>query len=76
MWNTNGGIEFPLVNAAAATAIAFIGPGRVSVDRALGWHLRGLSWGLFSILLGLGAGIVVLGWRGVQLRRERPGGRN
>ena len=72
-WNTNGGAEFPFVNIAAATALAFIGPGRASIDGALGWHLRGASWGVFAMVLGFGVGMVVLGWRTVQLQATTPG---
>lgn len=36
IWATNGGFEFPLTLAIVAAGIAFTGPGRVSVDRALG----------------------------------------
>jgi putative oxidoreductase len=72
MWNTNGGIEFPLVNIAVAAALAFIGPGRVSVDHLLGWDLRGVAWGLLALGLGIVAAALVLAWRRVQLRREMP----
>lgn len=33
-WNGNGGMEFPLVNIAAALALTFAGPGRYSVEGA------------------------------------------
>src|SRR5919199_1474509 len=36
-FNTNGGFEFPLQLATIALALAAIGPGRFSVDRAVGW---------------------------------------
>jgi putative oxidoreductase len=34
-FNTGGGIEFPLMNSAAATCIGFAGPGFYSLDHAL-----------------------------------------
>ncbi len=34
-WNTNGGIEFPLILATASFVIGLIGPGRYSLDHAL-----------------------------------------
>jgi putative oxidoreductase len=47
-FSSNGGFEFPLVLAAAAVAVAATGPGRFSVDRAIGWDGRssGLWWGV------------------------------
>jgi putative oxidoreductase len=33
-WNGNGGMEFPLMNIAAALALTFAGPGRYSVEGA------------------------------------------
>jgi putative oxidoreductase len=38
-WNTKGGVELPLTNLTAATAIALTGPGRFSLDRAIGISL-------------------------------------
>lgn len=72
MWNTNGGIEFPLMNIAAAAALAFIGPGRISLDHALGWDLHGIGWGLIAIGLGVVAASIVLVWRRAQLARPAP----
>ena len=51
LWNTAGGYELPLLNAVAAAALAFTGPGTFSVD-----HVLGLSWGA-----GHGVGAVALG---------------
>jgi len=36
IWVSEGGAELPLTNSAVALAVALVGPGRYSVDRALG----------------------------------------
>lgn len=38
-WATEGGLEYPLVNLAVATAVGLAGPGAYSLDRALGTAL-------------------------------------
>jgi putative oxidoreductase len=55
---STGGFEYNLVLAAGALAVAFTGPGAISLDRALGVSLSGTSWGLAALVLGLltGAG--------------------
>ena len=35
IWVTSGGAELPLTNSAAAIAMAFVGPGRYSLDAAM-----------------------------------------
>jgi putative oxidoreductase len=47
-FNGNGGLEFPLILLTVAVAIAATGPGRFSVDRAVGWddNLAGVWWGV------------------------------
>jgi putative oxidoreductase len=47
-FNGNGGLEFPLLLATVAVAVSAIGPGRFSLDRALGWddNLSGAWWGV------------------------------
>src|SRR5919197_3241769 len=47
-WNGNGGFEFPLTLLTVAVAVAAIGPGRFSIDRAIGWddNISGLWWGV------------------------------
>jgi putative oxidoreductase len=44
----NGGYEFNLLIAASAVALAAIGPGRFSIDRAIGWddNISGVWWGV------------------------------
>jgi putative oxidoreductase len=49
----NGGYELPLLYAAVAVAIAFTGPGQLSVDEALGLSLSGAKWGLVALGLGV-----------------------
>jgi putative oxidoreductase len=47
-FNGNGGMEFPLTLLTVAVAVAATGPGRFSVDHALGWddNLSGVWWGI------------------------------
>jgi putative oxidoreductase len=58
-WNTQGGIEFPLTLLAAAAALGFTGPGRISIDKALGLVLRGPLTGLVVLLVGILVGVAV-----------------
>jgi putative oxidoreductase len=41
IWATSGGAELPVTNLAVAGALALVGPGRFSVDHALGIRLPG-----------------------------------
>jgi putative oxidoreductase len=50
-----GGWEYVALIALLAASLVCTGPGRFSVDAALGWHLSGLSWAGMAILLGLAA---------------------
>ena len=47
-FNGNGGLEFPLLLATVAVAVTATGPGRFSIDRAIGWddNISGLWWGV------------------------------
>jgi putative oxidoreductase len=58
-----GGYEFNLALIAASVAIAATGPGRLSLDRALGWddNLSGLWWGVGVLALALLSAAIVLG---------------
>jgi putative oxidoreductase len=55
-----GGYEYPLVLAAVAVALAFTGPGAVSLDHALGVSWSGEAWGLAALAAGLITGTVPL----------------
>ncbi len=61
-FNGNQGYEFNLVLAAGAVALAATGPGRFSLDRALGWddNLSGLWWGVGVAVVALVAGGAIL----------------
>ncbi len=55
-WNTQGGFEFPLINLAAALALALTGPGLYSLDGALGTSLPEpvvLLVGLVLVIIGV-----------------------
>ncbi|HEY1368763.1 MAG TPA: DoxX family protein [Gaiellaceae bacterium] len=69
-WNTNGGYEFNLLILSVAVAIAATGPGRFSIDRALGFddNLSGLWWGVGT----LGAAIVIATLTLTLGRHRRP----
>jgi putative oxidoreductase len=47
-FNGDGGIEFPLTLAGVAVSVAATGPGRFSIDDAIGWagNISGLWWGV------------------------------
>ncbi|HKA87229.1 MAG TPA: DoxX family protein [Haliangiales bacterium] len=59
-WVTKQGYEYPFIIAAAAAALAFTGPGRLSVDALLGLDLAGWTWGLAALAAGFVGGIVPL----------------
>jgi putative oxidoreductase len=53
IWVTEGGAELPVTNIAASTALMLLGPGKYSLDRALGIRLP--AW-----ITPLGLAVVVL----------------
>jgi len=55
-----GGYEYTLVLGGAALALAFTGPGAISVDQALGLSWSGETWGLAALAAGLIGGAVPL----------------
>lgn len=67
IWVTAGGAELPVINMAAATALALAGPGRYSLDRLLGIRL---SWPLVGLALAATAGGVVFA---LATREEQAG---
>jgi putative oxidoreductase len=68
LFTTNNGIELPLLYAAGAVGVALIGPGRYSLDQALGDY-RLLSPGVTWIILALG---LIGGFANLAMRRPTP----
>jgi putative oxidoreductase len=68
LWNGAGGYEFNLVLWTVAIAVAASGPGRFSIDRALGWvdNLSGVWWGVGVLVVSLLGGAVTLALRELQ----------
>ena len=60
------GIEYPLICATIAFALAGLGPGRWSLDRVLPIHLSGTWWALGALAVGLSGSASAL------LTRKRP----
>jgi putative oxidoreductase len=69
-FNTAGGYEFNLVLATAAAALAFTGPGRLSLDNAMGSGMRGLVWGFAAIALGVIGAMLALATRQTAAQAE------
>jgi putative oxidoreductase len=61
-WNTAQGYEFNLVLLTVAVAVSATGPGRYSVDHALGWsdNLSGPIWGVAVLTLAMVGALFVL----------------
>jgi putative oxidoreductase len=57
VWAQNGGWELPLVNGAAAFALAGVGAGNISLDHAIGIHMAGTGWALGALGLGMAGGL-------------------
>jgi putative oxidoreductase len=72
LWVTNGGYEFNLVLWTVTIAVAASGPGRFSLDHALGWagSITGAWWGLGVLVASLLSGGLVLALREPQLPAE------
>jgi putative oxidoreductase len=71
-WAGNGGYEYNLLIWTAAVAVAATGPGRFSIDHALGWsdNLSGLWWGVGVLAASLAGGLLVLATREMQPEPE------
>ena len=58
-----GGYEFNVVLAVAGLAVAFTGPGAISLDALTGLSLSGLVWGAAALVVGLAGGAFQLAQR-------------
>jgi putative oxidoreductase len=73
-FNSAGGYEFNLAILATAVAVTAIGPGRYSLDGALGWAeaISGPWWALVVIVLAALAASVTLTIGRTHATRARP----
>ena len=71
-WVTNGGFEYNLLIWTVAGAVAATGPGRFSIDNALGWadNLSGVWWGVGVVAGSLVGGLLALATRELQPEPE------
>ena len=70
LWNTDGGIELPALVLAALASLADSGPGRFSLDEALGIRLRGPV--VTALAMGAGAaGAIYVAEHGPELFEPR-----
>ncbi len=70
IWVTEGGAELPLLYSATGIALALTGPGRYSLDRALGVRVPAA----FSALAAAGVvtGVVLAEWRSASAQQAQP----
>ena len=68
-WAGSGGYEYNLLIWTVAVAVAASGPGRFSIDHALGWvdNISGVWWGVGVLVVSLLGGLMVL-----ALRERQP----
>jgi putative oxidoreductase len=60
----NGGYEFELLILGTAVALAATGPGKYSLDHAIGWddELSGYAWGGAALAAGIVVAFVTTSW--------------
>ena len=60
-----GGAEYVILVGIVSVALAVVGPGRWSLDHALGLDLAGLGWGVIALVGGLvaAAGLLATSYR-------------
>ena len=68
-FNASGGYEFNLLIATTAIALAFTGPGEISIDHLTGWTLAGPAWGFAALAVSAAAATSVLALRTRQPAR-------
>jgi putative oxidoreductase len=60
---TKGGYEYPFLLGVAALALAITGPGALALDSLLPIAFRGALYAVLALIVGLGAGAVMLNAR-------------
>lgn len=69
LWAQEGGFEYPLVLGVVGTALAFIGPGRLSLAAGLDVTTSGTAAALLALGAGVGSALVALTLRRPQTAR-------
>jgi putative oxidoreductase len=73
LWAHLGGCEVPVVYAGLGAVLAFTGPGRFSLDHAVGLTgLCGVGWGLAAVVVGVAASVPPLLRRRAALSGSTP----
>lgn len=72
---TGGGYEYNLILLAAAAALAFTGPGHLSLDAVAGLSLAGVKWGLIALGLGVLGALPPLAKRWAVLHERAKSGK-
>ena len=68
------GSELEIAYLVVAVALAATGPGRFSVDRAIGWddNISGVWWGVVALAVALVAGLVTLTLGRTRAAAQQP----
>ncbi len=69
---TSGGYEFNLVLGVAALAVAFTGPGALSLDALAGFVPSGITWGAGATIVAIGGAIGQLAQRRIVAEAGDP----
>jgi putative oxidoreductase len=72
VWVADGGYEYNLVLLAALFALTDQGPGRLSLDEALGTRRAGLRWALAELAAGALGSTAALAYAEHRARRAQP----
>jgi putative oxidoreductase len=67
VWAAKGGYEYNLVLLAGVFAITDLGPGKLSLDHALGTHRSGAGWAIAQLLAGAAGS-----WAATTLAERQP----
>jgi putative oxidoreductase len=72
MWESNGGIEYPLLLIGGLFALVCTGPGAWSVAHLTGIDPSGWRWGVVTLALGLAGSVAAIALGRLAARRDRP----
>lgn len=71
LWAQKGGYELALFYGTSAAALAFTGPGKFSLDNAIGLDsFSGNLWGILTVAVGLLPGFLVIARRNLAISHQ------